>query len=175
MAPDATPAPGQEPDAAPVDDDAQPDADAPPDGDTFDRAYVEKLRRTEAKTRRELRTAQAQLKDREDAEKTEAQRLTERVTAAETEAASARTQLLRHEVAAAKGLPGTFVERLRGDTREDLEADADVLIEQLGEQATTRTSRSAAFDAGARGRPADGGATPPDMDDAIRRAAGRHP
>lgn len=54
------------------------------------------------------------------------------------------TQITREQVAAAKGIPAELADRLQGSTREELEADADVLIRAL---------------------------KPPNMDDLIRRAA----
>lgn len=71
------------------------------------------------------------------------------------------------EVAAAKGLPAELADRLLGDTREELERDADQLVGLVQPPSMDGLIRRAA-----RGEPlssADVGS----MDALIRRAAGR--
>lgn len=51
--------------------------------------------------------------------------------AAQKTIAELNVQLLRNEVAGAKGVPAHLVGRLRGDTQEEIEADADDLLAAL--------------------------------------------
>ncbi|TXS08240.1 hypothetical protein EAO71_37200 [Streptomyces sp. ms191] len=101
----------------------------------------------------------------EDRDKTEAQRLAERAQAAEAEAAKASSKLLRYEVASSKKLPPGWAGRLQGSTKEELEADADALLKELGE---TQQRRSPDYDGGVR-KPAP---APTDMNALIRQKAG---
>ena len=72
--------------------------------------------------------AAKRLAEIEDAQKTEAQRAAEALTAAERRAAEAELKALRLEVAADKGLTTAQARRLMGSTREELESDADDLL-----------------------------------------------
>lgn len=102
--------------------------------------------------------------DLEQEKKTEAERLTERATEAERLAAAASLRAERFEVAAAKGLPIDLAPRLQGTTRDELLADADVLLAQVGQT----KPRPPSLDGGAR-KTASGGS---DMNQIIRQAAG---
>lgn len=77
---------------------------------------------------REAETLRRQLKDYQDKDKSETERLAERAAEQERRAAAAESLLLRYEVGSAKGLPAQLVGRLQGDTREELEADAEQLL-----------------------------------------------
>lgn len=130
---------------------------------TFDRKYVEGLRRENAAARKRAQDAEARAKEYEDRDKTEQQKLAEQAQAAGTRADEAETRLLRYEVAAEKNVPTKLAKFLSGSSKEELERSADELLAELGDQ--TRTS----FDGGAR----EGQVPAGDMDAAIRRAAGR--
>ena len=80
---------------------------------------------TQAKANAE---AAKRLTEIEDSQKSEQQRLTERAEIAEKAAANANAQLLRAEVAMKMGLPSVLATRLTGETREELEADAEQLL-----------------------------------------------
>jgi hypothetical protein len=67
----------------------------------------------------------------EESGKTEQQKLADRLQQAEQRAAAAESQVLRSEVATAKGVPAALAGRLQGSTREELEADADDLLSHL--------------------------------------------
>jgi len=99
------------------------------EGTTFDLKYVKSLRAEAAKYRREARDAQNKVKDFEDASKTEIERATERLTNAESTAAQATEESARLKVALKKGLTIEQSKRLVGENEEELEADADSLIE----------------------------------------------
>lgn len=74
------------------------------------------------------------LKELEDRDKSDSEKLTERVTAAEKRAAEAEARALRLEVASAKGLTPSQAKRLVGATREELEADADEILADFAPQ-----------------------------------------
>lgn len=117
------------------------------------------------KANKEAETLRLKLKEFEDRDKTEAQKLAERATAAEQEAAQARTKLLRFEVASSKKLPASWANRLQGSTKEELEADAEALLKDLTEQQQRQTP---SYDGGVR-KPAP---APTDMNALIRQKAG---
>lgn len=64
----------------------------------------------------------------EDSQKTAEQKAADDLAEARRSAESATAQALRYEVAAEKGLDIKLASRLTGATREELEADADVLM-----------------------------------------------
>jgi len=77
---------------------------------------------------KENSTAAQRLAALEEAQKTEAQKLAERAEAAEKERDAMRLETLRARVAITKGVPADLVDRLRGDTEDDLAEDADRLL-----------------------------------------------
>jgi hypothetical protein len=88
--------------------------------------------------RREKRAAEkrateleTRLKEFEDRDKTEAQKLADRAEAAEKRAAELESRSLRLEVASEKGLTAGQAKRLIGSTREELEADADEILKDF--------------------------------------------
>lgn len=76
----------------------------------------------------EAAASRHKLKEIEDRDKSEGEKLADRVASAEKRAADAEARALRLEVAAAKGLTAGQAKRLAGATREELEADADELL-----------------------------------------------
>ncbi|MDN5725166.1 MAG: DUF4355 domain-containing protein [Propionibacteriales bacterium] len=66
-----------------------------------------------------------QFDELQEANKTELEKATARAEKAETELNETRSLQVRTEVASAKGLPAELAGRLAGNTREELEADAD--------------------------------------------------
>ena len=112
------------------------DAAPPDDAEEFDadraKAKIAKANQ-EAKSLRqrlkELEPLAAKAKEQEDAAKTVEQRSAERLADAERRIAAAESRALRLEVAAEKGLTPNQAKRLAGSTREELEADADDLLE----------------------------------------------
>ena len=67
-----------------------------------------------------------------DGGKTDIEQLTERLTNHESELAKEREARWRAEIANEKGLTPTQAARLKGKTREELTADADVLVADFG-------------------------------------------
>lgn len=121
--------------------------------------------RTATSTAKERDKLAAQLQQIADRDKTETQKLAERAQAAEAEAAKATSRLLRFEVASEKKLPAGWANRLQGSTKEELEADADALLKELGE---TRQRQSPDYDGGVRKQ----APAPTDMNALIRQKAG---
>ncbi len=111
--------------------------------------------REQEKRAKENAAAASRLAEYEDRDKTEAQRLAERAEAAEKRAAEVEGRALRLEIAAEKGLTPAQAKRLVGSTREELESDADDLLENFKpsngaqEEATARVA--ADLDLGSRG------------------------
>lgn len=87
---------------------------------------------------KENSSAAARLAEIEEAKKTNEQRLEERATAAEKLAASNALSAARASIALEKGLTASQAKRLVGSTEEELAADADDLLADLG----TKTSFS---------------------------------
>lgn len=119
------------------DEDAKPDAPAPKDDADF-KSEESKTRvledlKSERTKRQQL---EARLKEIEDKDKSETERLTERLTAAETRALDAA----RYEIALDKGLTRSQAKRLVGTTPEELAADADELLADLGTPVPRRPS-----------------------------------
>lgn len=156
-APDDTPDADDTPDTPPTDD--KPD--------TGDEAA--KWKALARKHEKEAKANAAKVKEFEDASKSDAERLTERADTAEKRATTAEATALRYEVALDKGLPKSLAVRLQGATREELETDADQLLETLG-GGNGNGRKPPSFDAGPKTPAPEGG---DDMNTAIRRAAGR--
>lgn len=122
---------------------AKPDEGASDDdalGDAGKKAlHAEREARKEAEKR--LKELDARVKEFEDRDKTEQERaqehlerLTGDLDATRASLAAAELNLARVEVAHSKGIPAELVPRLRGETREELEADADALLEIVGKR-----------------------------------------
>ena len=76
----------------------------------------------------DLKTKAAKFDELDQASKTEQERLTERLTAAEARAVEVEARALRLEVAAENNLTPAQAKRLVGNSREELEADAKELL-----------------------------------------------
>lgn len=115
MAEETTPEPETEPEpkteqTAPVADDNAP------------------LRAALKKANAEAAASRHKLQEIEDRDKSDGEKLTDRLAAAEKRADAAESHAIRMEVAASKGLTAGQAKRLAGTTREELEADADELL-----------------------------------------------
>lgn len=120
------------------------DDQTPPEGDQLGEGGTKALeaeRRARRDAERELKKVQDQLKELGDKDKSEVERLRDEVASLTKERDQHLNQVLRSEVAMAKGLTAAQAKRLVGTTKEELEADADEILD--------------AFPAG------NGGATPP--------------
>ena len=108
------------------------DTDKVPDGKLQDELakWKEMSRKNETAAKANAEKAKA-FDAAEEANKTETQKLTDRLTAAEARASEVESRALRAEVAAAKGIPAAL---LVGKTQEELEASADALLTFRGEK-----------------------------------------
>lgn len=118
MSDDPTPTPDPKDDPAP-----EPDQ-------TFTQADVDRIVRERVKRERDKFADYEDLKARAGSAST----LEERVAEIERQARDSEARALRAEVANAKGLTPSQAKRLVGSTREELEADADELIADIGAQ-----------------------------------------
>ncbi len=86
------------------------------------------VKRALSKANKEAETLRLRLREFEDRDKTDAQKLQEERDALRAERDALTLQQLRREVADEKGLTAAQARRLVGSTREEIEADADDLI-----------------------------------------------
>lgn len=70
----------------------------------------------------------------EQSQKSEHEKLAERLASAETTASEAVAKLIRYEVAAQKGIPADALDLLNGSTRDELEVAADKLLSLIADQ-----------------------------------------
>lgn len=77
----------------------------------------------------DLKAKAAKLDELEAASRTDVEKAAQRAADAEQKAADAEARALRFEVASTKGLSAAQAKRLTGSTREELEADADELLD----------------------------------------------
>ena len=102
----------------------EPDESAPQDSGDVPPEVKAALK----KANEEAKNLRLKLKEYEDRDKTEAERISERLAEAEKRALDAD----RLEIALEKGLTKSQAKRLVGSTREELEADAEELLADLG-------------------------------------------
>lgn len=142
-------------------DPAKKEPEKPDLGDAGKKALDEerKARRDAEKQTKDLL---AKLKEFEDRDKSESEKLADKVAAAEKRADEAEARALRMEVATAKGLNAAQAKRLVGSTKEDLEADADEILEAFPAKdgATPPPTRKPAADL-------KGGSDPTSSDDDV--------
>lgn len=100
----------------------------------LDRILADRLKRESAKYADydDLKAKAEKFAELEDKDKSEAAKLADKLTKAESKAAEAEAKALRFEVAADKGIPATL---LTGLTREEMESNADALIAFKGDEA----------------------------------------
>ena len=137
-------------DASPADDTADTDpVEEPkqglPDDPAVLRKEIDKLRKEAAGYRtkaKELEPLAVKARELEDAQKTEAERVAERLAAAERAQADAERRALLAEVRAERpDLTATQVARLQGDSIDDLVADAAEVYGVVPEQAAAAPKR----------------------------------
>lgn len=128
--------------------------DDPPKPNDDGTDWVAEARKWE-KRAKDNSDAAARLKELEDAQKSEADKLKERIAELEPTAKEAA----RLRVALDKGLTAKQARRLSGETEEELSADADDLLEDLGTPKPKVPERPKGPDDG--GKPSD--TDPPDM------------
>jgi hypothetical protein len=118
-----------------------------------------------------LAAVKAELNKLQDRDKSETERLTERVAESEQRAGAAEARLLRYDVAAERGLDLRLVNAIAGETREEIEANADVIAQRLEDS----KPKLPGFDGGVRTTPEQ--TKPPDQahNDFLLGVLGRAP
>lgn len=135
----------------------EPPVETPAEGE-----LPEAVKKILQENRKELRDAvkrakqaEARAKEYEDRDKSEQDKLAERAAQAEKDAADARQQYLRLKVSTAKGLSAELAERLNGESEEELEQDAERLLEIVKPKPVTGS-----LDGGARRPPSNAARSP---------------
>jgi hypothetical protein len=110
----------------------------------------------------DLKSKASKFDELTEAQKTDLERVTGERDTFKTTAEQTQTENLRLRVAVEKNLPAELIDRLRGGTKEEMEADADQLLELV-----TARREEPAFNGGARtaAQPED------DMNTRLRAAA----
>jgi hypothetical protein len=83
--------------------------------------------------------AAARWREYEQSQKSEHEKLQERLDALQAEATQATARLMRYEVASEKGIPAEAIDLLTGSSRDELEAAADKLLALIANQSKTTT------------------------------------
>lgn len=116
--------------------DQKPPAPKPDEGKTFtqadvDRIVQDRLAKEKAKYADydDLKAKAAKVDDIEASKKSDVDKLTEQIDKLTQAQANSDQKALRAEVAMAKGLTAAQAKRLAGTSREELEADADEILE----------------------------------------------
>jgi hypothetical protein len=137
--------------------DEKPEAE--PQGESTGTDWKAEARKWEARAKAaKADTEDAQRwRDYEQSLKPEQERMADELARVKAEATSATAQLLRYEVAAAKGITGEATSLLKGTTRDELEAEADILLKLTASQ-----SKQPRPDAN-QGKPAEGGISTKDQ------------
>lgn len=104
-------------------------------GDEGKRA-IDAERKARREAERRAADAERQLQELADKDKPELERLRSENATLKSERDDATSKLARYEVALAKGLNASQAKRLVGSTVEELEADADELLETFGNSST---------------------------------------
>jgi hypothetical protein len=112
------------------------------------RRALQAEREKATKARKDAEALAAKLKEYEDRDKTDQERLAEERDTLKAKVTPLELENLRLRVAVEKKLPGELIDRLRGEDREEIEADADKLLQLV---AKTNGSRGSDTDQGARG------------------------
>lgn len=115
---------------------------------------IQNLRASEASLKSQNADLSAKVAEREDADKTETQKLADRAARAEKLAADTRRELLIERIGRKHSLPEDAVEFLTGDTEEEIEARATKLAKLHG------TTNDSTTDGNGEKPPADDPALP---------------
>lgn len=115
---------------APENPESEPQGETPqtPDRLPDDHPVVKALN----KANKEAEQARLRIKEFEDRDKSDQDRLAEKASELEGKLTTAEANAARFEIALEKGLTKNQAKRLVGSTRDELEADADELLADLG-------------------------------------------
>lgn len=118
--------------------------------ESFDRDYVAKLREESAKYRTRAQEAEQRVKDFEDAQKSESERLADQLDQVKAERDALAGRTARLQVALEKKLPVELIDRLQGSTPEELAVDAEQLLSLVKPAVEETPQPPPDFDGGAR-------------------------
>lgn len=125
--------------------------ETPPWGENFDPQRAWNTITTLRGKEKELGEVKTRLQKMEDEQKSDSQREKDRADREAARANEVEGKLLRFEVAAEKQIPSALASRLQGSTKEEIAADADRLIQELGlEVGGGSGGGGTTFDAGVR-------------------------
>jgi regulator of replication initiation timing len=144
--PENTPQEGKAPEPA-----TEPNKGQEPQGKepaTFDKEYVQSLRSESAQRRIEAQQLKEKLEEYEERDKSESEKLTGKVGKLSEENKGLASENAKLRVALQKNLPADLIDRLRGNTQEELQADADKLLSLV--KTPDDTEKEPDFDGGAR-------------------------
>jgi hypothetical protein len=115
----------------------------PASQEELNRIIAERIARERSKfgDYNDLKAKAAKFDEIEQASRSDVEKAAERAAAAERDRDDARGRLDRLEVALEKGLTPSQAKRLVGSTREELEADADELLKDLGDASKPRSPK----------------------------------
>ena len=108
------------------------------------KAILDKERKAAREAERRARAAEKKAQDYEDRDKSAEEQAQLKAERAEKRAEEAEKRLIRTQVALEKGVPADLMDFLVGDTRQEIEAKADVLM------AHTKPNTATDFDSGVR-------------------------
>jgi hypothetical protein len=148
---------------------SKPDAKTPK---SFDEAYVKTIRREAASARTELQETKSKLQELLDRDKSDAEKLSERLAESERQASEATLRALRYEVAAEHGLDMGAAAFLTGDDKASITDTAKKLADLL-ESRKAAERPAGGFDGGARERPAEKGSPAQEHNALLLAAMGR--
>lgn len=119
-----------------ADDDKPDPADDKPQGELGDagKKALDEERKARREAEKRAKEFEARLKEIADRDKSETDKLRDQVATLTKERDELNLKVLRHEVAMTKGLTPAQAKRLAGSSREELEADADEILEAFPTQ-----------------------------------------
>lgn len=109
---------------------------------------LEAERKAAKEASKRAEAAEAKVREYEEANSSELEKLTNKAAKAEQARAEAEAKLVRFEVAKDKAVPAEAVDFLKGNTREELEASADKLLELV--KSRNDSDKTPDFDGGPR-------------------------
>lgn len=158
---------GQEPD-----EESTRGTDEPGKARSYPESYVRQLRREAATARNRASELEEKVEEFASRDKTEFERLTDKMGGLERRATEAETRLLRYEIAVERGLSMEAAHFLTGSTREEIEHRAEELAKLLDTQGAKPT---ASFDGGARARVPEARTPEEQHQTLLAEALGRRP
>jgi hypothetical protein len=109
-----------------------------PQGDKEETDWKSEARKWETRAKADHELAN-KWREYEVSQKSEHEKLADRLAQAERDASEASVRLLRYEVAAQKGIPASALDLLTGSSKDELESSADKLLSLIADQSKPKT------------------------------------